>query len=93
LQMANIRRGVALGASGEEASADRANGTIIESKNGSAIATPTPRRKWRREMGCRVETWGAWDLDFDGMRISGSRVYFIWNKSLCTSSRTRLRMP
>src|SRR5690348_6625401 len=41
LQMPNTRRGVALGANGEETSADRANGTIIESKNGNAIATPT----------------------------------------------------
>src|SRR6185312_1754897 len=56
LQMANIRRGVALGASGEETSADCTNGTTIESKNGSAIATPTPRRKWRREIDCRVKT-------------------------------------
>jgi hypothetical protein len=46
---------MAFGASGDATSADRAKGAIIESKNGSDKATPTPRRKWRREMACRVE--------------------------------------
>jgi hypothetical protein len=59
LQIANIRRGAAFAASGEADSAARANGAIIESRKGNERATPTPRRKWRRDMGWRVQTKGA----------------------------------
>src|SRR6186713_1217119 len=47
LQMPNIRRGLALGASEEDAA--RTNRDCIASSNGSDIATPTPRRKRRRD--------------------------------------------
>ena len=57
--MPNIRRGVASGASGDDVSAARANGAIIESSNGSDSAMPAPRRKRRREMARRVTTNGA----------------------------------
>jgi hypothetical protein len=35
----------------------------MESKKGSDKATPTPRRKWRREMAWRVETNGACPIE------------------------------
>ena len=54
LQIANIRRGVALGASGDETSAARANGAIIESRNGS----DTRRRRPGENGG---GTWPAGD--------------------------------
>ena len=55
-QMANIRRGFAPGASGDDVCAARANGESIESSIGSASATPAPCRKSRRDSGCRVVT-------------------------------------
>ena len=51
--MPNIRRGVARAASREAESAARANGAIIESRNGSDNAIPAPRRKCRRDIGWR----------------------------------------
>ena len=91
--MANIRRGVALAASGEVDSAARANGASIESRNGSDSAIPAPRRKWRREAAGRVQMKGAGLRWFMG-GIGISRAdYFVRNNSLCTNSCTRLRTP
>ena len=53
--MPNIRRGTG-------PSAARANGARIDSRNGSASATPAPRRNRRREIGRRVEANGAADV-------------------------------
>src|SRR6478672_6323445 len=50
--MQNSRRGTG-------PSAARANGAAIDSSNGSASATPAPRRNRRREIGRRVEANGA----------------------------------
>ena len=50
--MQNIRRGTG-------PAADRANGALIDSRNGSAIATAEPRRKRRREIGRRLDAKGA----------------------------------
>jgi hypothetical protein len=55
--MQSIRRGV------EGLSADRANGALIDSRNGSAIATTDPRRKRLREIGRRLEAKGATDSE------------------------------
>jgi hypothetical protein len=52
--MPNIRRGLAPGASGDEAVAARAKTGSIESRNGSDSAMPAPWRNRRREIGWRV---------------------------------------
>src|SRR5688500_4793814 len=57
--MAIIRRGFAFGASGDPDVAPRANDGSIESRNGSDNAMPVPRRKRRRDIGRRVEMYGA----------------------------------
>src|SRR5947209_6449035 len=49
--MQNIRRGTGPAA--------RANGASIDSRNGSANATPAPRRNLRREIGRRLDANGA----------------------------------
>src|SRR5688572_25387496 len=57
--MPNMRRGGVFGESGNSDCAARASGAIIESRNGSDSAIPAPFKKRRREMDCRVETYGA----------------------------------
>jgi hypothetical protein len=53
-----MRRGLEVGARGEEDVAARANPGNIESRNGNARAMPAPCRKRRREIGRRVEMKG-----------------------------------
>src|SRR5688572_23053593 len=57
--MPNIRRGVALGESGDSDCAARAKGAVMESRNGSDRAMPAPCRKRRREIDRREEMDGA----------------------------------
>src|SRR5688572_19969962 len=57
--MPNIRRGVAVGESGDCDCAARAKGAVMESRNGSDRVMPAPCRKRRREIDWREETNGA----------------------------------
>jgi hypothetical protein len=52
--MASILRGVAPGPMGGPPDAARADAGSIESRNGSAIAIPAPRRNRRRESTLRL---------------------------------------
>ena len=63
--MANIRRGVVTDERVDGDCAARANGAIIESRNGSDRAMPVPRRKRRREIRWRLEANGAETASFD----------------------------
>ena len=56
--MANIRRGFAPGPVGGPPDAALANAGSIESRSGSAITIPEPRRNCRRESALRVEMNG-----------------------------------
>src|SRR5438067_5157635 len=55
--MQNIRRGAG------PASAESANGALMDSRNGNAIATAEPRRKRRREIGRRLDANGPTEPD------------------------------
>ena len=57
--MPNIRRGVALGESGDSDCAALAKGAVMESRNGNDRAMPAPCRKRRREIDRREEMNGA----------------------------------
>src|SRR3954451_2087601 len=83
--MQNIRRGTA-------AADARANGALIDSRDGNAIATAEPRRKRRREIGRRLEAKGPVDRDPVCPFIAGGS-YLFRNRSLCTIAWTRLRTP
>ena len=56
--MANIRRGFAPGPVGGPPDAALANAGRIESRSGSAITIPEPRRNRRRDSAFRVEMDG-----------------------------------
>src|SRR5262245_41037223 len=99
--MPNMRRGLAPGASGDDAVAARAKGGSIASRNGSDSRMPDPRRKWRRDMARRVVMKGA-SIDAEETRardgvFTGSRVwgtdYLVWKRLLCTTSWTSVRTP
>ena len=56
MHKAHNRRGFALGSSGDDVCAPRANVGIIDSRNGSESAIPAPWRKRRRDSGRRSAT-------------------------------------
>ncbi len=85
--MPNIRRGAGAGASRRARTARR-----IDSRNGSDIATPEPRRKRRREIGRRLDANGAVDRD-PVCAFIADLSYLFRNRSLCTIAWTRLRTP